>query len=307
MKKFLTVLFVFCCFSLVSQAGDLSETDIIITEKDGELYIEDTSVKALETLFKKIKYKDYIHMPSMAYPAIFLKTLPKDFSSIEDESYRNRLFIQMLTPIAVKVNEDIFEERKAVFEMSKDFDETKELTPEQEEQLNFWAEKYDIFTPFKGFRRVFYIFDELKKKVDVVPPSILVASAAIESNWGTSRPAIEANALYKEKIWFGEEPGLPSLEDDDYEYKIFDSIYDAMYSYATKINSNVDFDYMRHFRSNYRKRGRYVAGRELAHAMLESSALKNYAGLLDYTITFYEMQNLDIVKLMRLPEKSEQQ
>ena len=307
MKRFLAALFVFCCFSLVCRAGDLSETDISITEKNGELYIEDTSVKALKTLFKKIKYKDYIHMPVMAYPAIFLKKIPKDFDSIEDESYRNRLFIQMLTPVALKVNEDIFKEREEIFEMSKDYDETKELTPEQEEKLNFWAEKYDIFTPFKGIRRVFYIFDELKMKVDVVPPSILVATAAIESNWGTSRPAKEANALYKEKIWFGEEKGLPSLEDDDYEYRIFDSIYDAMYSYARKINSDVDFEYMRHFRANFRKRGRYVAGRELAHGMLESSALKNYAGLLDYTITFYEMMNLDIAKLMRLPEKDEEQ
>lgn len=46
------------------------------------------------------------------------------------------------------------------------------------------------------------------------------------------------------------------------------------------------------------------SGRSLAHTMLFDSNLKNFAGLLDYTITFYELTNFDEAELgfVRLPD-----
>ena len=319
MKKFVALLFFYLSLFFVfpvsaednaAQNEDKFEREnITIIEKNGELYVEDTTVEELEGLFYAVKYEDYIFMPNMLYPAIFLKKIPRDFDKIEDESYRNRLFIQMLAPVAMKVAEDLFAEREKMLEMRKTFDEEQTLSEEQTKQLEDWAEQYDIFTHLKDDERTTYIFDELKKKLDIIPPSILVGVAAIESNWGTSRPAREANSLYKEKVWFGEEKGLaPQLEEDekdDYEFKIFDSIYDAMRSYSISMNSGVDYYYMRAYRSEYRRRNRPISGRTLAHSMLLSSQLKNFAGLLDYTITFYEMQNLDLAKLLRMAENEE--
>jgi len=319
MKKFTPLLFLFliliCSFTASSEEMLMQNEDkferenITIIEKNGELYVQDTTVEELEGLFYAVGYEDYIFMPNMLYPAIFLKKLPKDFDKIEDESYRNRLFIQMLAPVAMKVAEDLFAEREQMLEMKKNFEENEILSDSQKKQLENWAEQYDIFTHLKDKERTVYIFDELKKKLDIIPPSILIGVAAIESNWGTSRPAKEANSLYKEKVWFGEEKGLaPQLEageKDDYEFKIFDSIYDAMRSYSIKMNSGVDYYYMRAYRAEYRRRKRIISGRTLAHSMLLSSQLKNFAGLLDYTITFYEMQNLDLAKLLRMKEEDE--
>lgn len=307
MKRLLIYTFaalLFCSSSMAQEASNSAKKDIIINEKNGELYIEKSTVAELEKLFSAVKYDDYIFMPNMYYPAIFLQKLPDDYADIKDESYRNRLFIKMMAPIAIKVNEDIFAERLKIFAMAEEFRKTKELTEEQSKQFEDWAVKYDIFTPFKGYRRTLFIFDELKKKADVIPQAMLIGAAAIESNWGTSRPALKANNLYKLKVWYGEEKGIPSLEDkdDDYEFKIFDSLYDSMVEYAMKVNSGIDFEYIRAYRSEYRRRQRTVSGRTLAHAMMMSSQLKNFAGLLDYTITFYEMDNLDYAKLMRLPD-----
>lgn len=311
MKQILA--FISFCFLIIGaaevQAQDnpvVNKKDITITEKNGELYVENTTVAELEKLFKAVHYEDYIYMPSMMYPAIFLKKLPVDLDKMEDESYRNRLFIQLLAPVAIKVSQDVFAEREKMLKMAEEYEKNSTLTPEQYEQLDKWAEQYDIFTRLKDDRRTIYIFDELKKKLDIIPPSMLIGVAAVESNWGTSRPAREANSLYKEKVWFGEEPGLaPDLgegEKDDYEFKIFDTIYDAMMSYSIKTNANVDFYYMRSYRSEMRRRDKVVSGRALAHSMVLSSQLKNFAGLLDYTITFYDMDNLDYAELMRLPE-----
>ena len=38
--------------------------------------------------------------------------------------------------------------------------------------------------------------DKLKRRVDIVPPSLALAQAAEESGWGTSRFAIKGNSLF---------------------------------------------------------------------------------------------------------------
>lgn len=75
-----------------------------------------------------------------------------------------------------------------------------------------------------------------------------------------------------------------------------------MMSYSIKISSGVDFYYIRSYRAEYRRRDRPISGRTLAHSISLSTPLKNFAGLLDYTITFYEMHNLDFADLLLLPE-----
>ena len=285
-----------------AEANISKRPGISFYEQKGEIYVKDTTIEELENLFKAVSYNDYIYMPNMLYPAIFLQKLPSNYAELKDESYRNRLFIQILVPIAIKVKEDIEKERNALFYIHEQFKKNTELTEAESVVLEDWAKVYDVYTPLKGSRRIEYLFEELKKKLDIIPVSMLIGVAAIESNWGTSRPALQANGLYKEKVWFGEEKGLaPEGEDadDDYEFKIFDSIYDAMMSYSIKINSGIDYFYMREYRSEYRRRKGVISGRTLAHSMMQSSELKNFAGLLDYTITFYDMDNLDYAKLLR--------
>ena len=79
-----------------------------------------------------------------------------------------------------------------------------------------------------------------------------------------------------------------------------------MKSYALKINSDINFEYMRFLRSEYRWREQPVLGRTMAHTMLFASPLKNYAGLLDYTITFYEQNNFDdaLLGTDEIPDKT---
>ena len=142
-------------------------------------------------------------------------------------------------------------------------------------------------------------FKELMLKVDRVPSSLLIGIAAIESNWGTSRPVKEGNALYKELNWYSTDGLKPEgeYEDPNYRIKTFPSLSDSIQSYALKLNSNINFENMRFLRSQYRWREQPVLGRTMAHTMIYASPLKNYAGLLDYTITFYELNNFDEASL----------
>ena len=45
---------------------------------------------------------------------------------------------------------------------------------------------------------------ELIERVDIIPTSIALAQAAKESGWGTSRFALEGNAIFGQWTWSGQ-------------------------------------------------------------------------------------------------------
>ena len=45
--------------------------------------------------------------------------------------------------------------------------------------------------------------DDLTKKMDIIPTSLALAQAAKESGWGTSRFALEGNAMFGQWTWTG--------------------------------------------------------------------------------------------------------
>ena len=46
--------------------------------------------------------------------------------------------------------------------------------------------------------------DKLKNRMDIIPVSIALAQAAKESGWGTSRFALEGNAIFGQWTWDGQ-------------------------------------------------------------------------------------------------------
>lgn len=295
MKK-LCFIFLLCLFIAFSVSA--SEKDTVDIRYDG-IYLNHPTLSQVEKVFSDYQYKDYIYMKDWKYPPIFLETLPIDYNQITDSQKRNKLFLQILAPLALKVNLEISLEKWEIEDIIKEYNETLSLTDKQIEYIEEKAKKYDIFTHLKGERRIAYFLKELKFKVDNIPPSLLMATAAIESNWGTNRPAQLANSLYRELVWYTDE-GLEPLdeqEDKSYRYKIFQSLYASMVSHALKINSSVNYEQFRTERKQVRLREKPLLGRNFAHTMLLDSNLQNYAGILDYTITFYELINIDEAEL----------
>ena len=269
-------------------------------QKNEGLYLNKISVSQLKNIYKQNNYFAYIPKDNYQIPAIFLTRLPEDFSSVIDENERNQLFIQILSPLALKVNETILQERYQLLEIQKLYIKNKKLDDKQILWLEKTAEKYDFFTRLKGQERIERIINKLLERIDVIPPSILIGIAAIETNWGNSRLAQEGNALYREIAWNSKQGLIPEDEKDDFSYRIkqFPSLYESMLSFAIKINSNLNYDSMKVLRADMRYREKTIDGRSLASSFVLYSPKKNFIGLLDYTITFYEMVNIDASKLV---------
>ena len=263
-----------------------------------EIILGKIKTAQLEKIFDFYNYgeeKGYLQARSYNYPPIFCKYFPIDFDKITDEKRRNALFVKILAPLAIKLNNEIMEERKEILEISNWFKQNKKISLKQEKFLEDEAKKYDVFTRLKGHQRTKYILSELLKKVHVVPPSILITAAALETNFGSSRIVKEGNSLYKQLEWHTNKGLKPigEMEDDTYRIKIYPDIYASLQEFALKLNSGIQYHSFRGYRDEILWRGTPLLGSVLAPYMVWNSPLKNYAGLFDYTLAYYELNIID--------------
>lgn len=267
-----------------------------------EVWLKDITVGKLQELYEECGYegeKGYLMIPSYRYPAIFLDNFPTDYNTITDETVRNALFIKILTPLALRLNEELSKERAEIQKISNDFGQSRKLGRQQIELLEEKAKKYDVFSRLEGDERYSYLLAELLVRVDRIPPSIMVVAAAIETNWGASRIVREANSLYKMLVWHTKDGLKPmgETEDDSYRIKIYPNIYESMKDFALKLNSQPAFAVMRNLRRERRVRTNNMSGLFLAPYTYGSSNLENYAGIFDYTLAYYELLVIDKSKL----------
>ena len=105
---------------------------------------------------------------------------------------------------------------------------------------------------------------ELKLRMDIVPTSIAIAQAAKESGWGTSRFALEGNAMYGQWTWGGE--GIePSKKDKEKEHKIlkFPKLQSSVAAYMKNLNTHRGYSEFRDKRSKIREKKQEVNGLDL--------------------------------------------
>ncbi len=263
-----------------------------------ELWLQNIPVKKLQEIYSQSGYdgvKGYLMLPSYLYPPILLKNFPIDYNSITDETERNTLFIKILAPLALRLNKDLLAERQNISDIQARFNKNPALSTADIKTLEDTATKYDVFTRLKENSRYKYLISELLNRVDAIPPSILITFAAIETNWGTSRIVKEGNSLYKMLVWHTDKGLKPigETQDDTYRIKTYPSIYTSMQDFALKINSHLVFSDLRGYRAQRRFYSPFVLGTMLAPHVYGHSSLKNYAGIFDYTLAYYELLVID--------------
>ncbi|SNR74764.1 glucosaminidase domain-containing protein [Desulfurobacterium atlanticum] len=101
---------------------------------------------------------------------------------------RKKLFISIITPAVLKANCIIEKERKVFLKIKGKIESGKQLTEKEKQLLEKLKKNYESND-----------LNELYYRINTLPPSIVIAQAAIESGWGTSRFFIEGNNLFG--IW----------------------------------------------------------------------------------------------------------
>jgi len=137
---------------------------------------------------------------------------------------------------------------------------------------------------------------ELKKRVDIVPPSLALAQAAEESGWGTSRFAIKGNSLFGQWDFSGRgiKPKEQRAELGNYGIAAFESPQDSIEAYMLNLNTHRAYERMRQKRAVFRQQNKQPAGWDLAKTLDKYSERGNdYVKSLHAIMSYNRLNDAD--------------
>ena len=225
-------------------------TEFLNNKKDSENYIGiDTQITL--NLFENLKYDLKSIRLGQSVKPVYLTKLPKDLKKIKSTNKRKDTFIKIIMPLILNENEKILNDRNKLFKILG-------------KQSNTMGEKVWLKRRFKDYEIKGEDIAELKSRMDIVPTSIAIAQAAKESGWGTSRFALEGNAMYGQWTWGGD--GIePSKKDSKKEHKIlkFPKLQSSVSAYMKNLNTHRGYSEFRKERAEIREKNQIVKGIDL--------------------------------------------
>tara|TARA_B100000497_G_scaffold127337_1_gene168778 strand:- start:1916 stop:3406 length:1491 start_codon:yes stop_codon:yes gene_type:complete len=226
-----------------------------------EVILPDLNLKT-ETVLNLFKDVDYdlsqVRNKKLVKP-IYFTQFPKDLDELQNTRLKKETFIKIVLPLVVAENERILADRKKLKGILK-----KRKTSDLEKQ--WLRQKLLEYKVKKGN------MDELVRRIDIIPTSIALAQAAKESGWGTSRFALEGNALFGQWTW--SDNGIAPLNrENDKNHKIlkFPILRASVKAYQNNLNTHKSYYNFRNKRLNMREKNKDITGLEL------TETLKSYA------------------------------
>ena len=199
-------------------------------------------------MFEKFKYDLESIRLGQAVKPVYLSKLPKDLKKIKSTQTKKDTFIKIVMPLILDENDKILDDRKKLFKILA-------------KQSNSMGERVWLKRRFKDYQIEKEDIAELKLRMDIVPTSIAIAQAAKESGWGTSRFALEGNAMYGQWTW-GQDGIEPSQKDTSKDHKIlkFPMLQSSVKAYMKNLNTHRGYKEFRNKRSVLRNENKNISG-----------------------------------------------
>jgi len=150
-------------------------------------------------------------------------------------------FIKTALPLILAGNEEVERRRDAIEHANQSDDRIA---------LEKWSNLYGIKIASKDNDQ---LTQKLLKRVDVVPVPIALAQAAVESGWGTSRFALQGNALFGQWAW-RDDAGLRPLNssNDRAVVRSFGTLLGSIRAYIHNLNTHSFYKGFRDTRAKLR-------------------------------------------------------
>ena len=257
--SFLSFVLVFSYFVLFYDANvnskyNSEEVNMMYSQKfidNDDIYYNSIHLNKI-SLPKKIKIDPYLSSENHKINLSSLNaTLPKNSLPLDWQksfSLKKVEFIETLLPLIAYQNQQILVERERLFKIQNYLLDNKTLNQNDLEYLSAIADKYLIETNNK---HKIDIVDKLLLSVNIIPTSIVLAQAATESGWGTSRFAKEYNALFGQYT-YNEKKGVIPYEREigkKHLIKHFSSLDKSVESYFKNINTHYAYEKFRSIRN----------------------------------------------------------
>ena len=245
------------------------------------------SASTIEQLFKETDYnlKD-VRKTKLVKP-VRLSLLPNEMKMIESTEKRKNLFIQIILPLIIEENNRIKLNRKKLFSILN-------------KNHNSNDEKKWLNEKFKQYGVLNKDLSTLKVRMDTIPVSLAIAQAAKETGWGTSRFALEGNALFGQWTWSGE--GIkPADADHNATHKVmkFKILKSSIRAYQRNLNTHSGYKEFRMARAALRDNRRNLDGLILATYLNRYAETgTEYVKIIKQIIKQNNLTDFDKVKLL---------
>lgn len=216
------------------------------------------SIDELMFFFESLNYTpENFHGGNKSVPRITFDAVGEGWRSVSNQlpvKQKKMVFFRLMTPLVLLANERVLQERQQV--MSAPLDDSG---------LIALAIKYKVISnptqPLLPSHR-----QALLERVDILPPSLVLAQAAKESGWGTSRFTLEGNALFGQWDFNGNgmEPKQKRQGMGRYGLARFETPLASVEGYLLNLNTHSAYYKMRQLRAQSRQANQMITGTALA-------------------------------------------
>ena len=226
-----------------------------------------------------------------AVPRVFLARVPADLPMLDSPSVsrRKEIFVKTLLPLILGENENILRDRERLVRLRDTIEVEQPLAKVDAVWLDAMADRYALDYDADALPE---LVEELIERVDVIPPSLAIGQAALETGWGTSAAA-QGQAMFGQMV-FG--------EGDRAEVRRFERLAHAVEAYAINLNTHKAYQKFRDKRVEARLRGEEPSGFDLALTLGRYSERKmDYVHDVRGIIRANKLQPLDRARLDSRP------
>ena len=245
-------------------------------------------------LFKDVEYDlGKVRSQKLVKP-IYFTQFPRDLDALQSTKLKKETFIKIVLPLIVAENERILADRgKLLFLSEKKFTTDTEKQWLRQKLLEYKVKKGDL--------------KELAIRMDIIPTSIALAQAAKESGWGTSRFALEGNAIFGQWTWSGQ--GIAPLDrESNKNHKIlkFPILRASVKAYQNNLNTHKSYSKFRQKRFTLREKNKKIKGLELTETLNNYAQTgSEYTKILNQIIKQNRLTDFEPVRLVNSVKKIE--
>ena len=262
--------------------------DIFSLNEDAQTDVVRLNASTVKELFKDTDYSLKNIRQTKQVKPVKLSLLPKEIKNIQSTKEKKELFLEIILPLVLEENNRIRLDRKKLFSiLNKNNNTDQEIRWLNSKFKQYGVVKKDLAT--------------LKIRMDEVPVSLALAQAAKETGWGTSRFAIEGNALFGQWTWSGEgiKPAGADSSDGDHKVMKFKVLKASVRAYQRNLNTHNSYREFRLARAIMRDNEEELDSLTLANYLDKYAATgKEYTIVLKKIIEQNSLKDFDKVKLL---------
>ena len=218
-----------------------------------------------EKLERELQALSYTWPPGPEVPAVEVDSLPEDLDQLPVPR-KKALFFRSLLPMVLAENRELRRQRAFV---QQAFENPATLDAYRQERLQALATRYRV----KGDPGDPAVRAALLRRIDTLPAALVLAQAANESGWGTSRFARQGNNLFGMWTYDARRGLTPSQREQGARHSVraYRDLGDSVRHYMLTLNTHPAYADLRRLRKAQRDRGEEPDALALTQGLLRYS------------------------------------